>query len=156
MSYIICSTTDFVNIVCDKEVEYSSFNIAVAHAKARAEDKIRALKKEGITVYPVCKNSKGSVITLREFGDKEKTHYMIWVIDTSPITQIRRLRMVYPEGAVIVLDEMDDIQAPPAGTKGTVEYIDDAGNIHMIWENGSSLALVLGKDKFHLLIEPQE
>ncbi len=156
MSYVICSTTDFVNIVCDKEVEYSSFNDAVIHAKARVEDKIRALKESGIVVYPVFKNAKGSVIILREFGDKGKTHYMIWVIDTSPVTQLRRLRMVYPEGAVIVLDEMDDIQAPPTGTKGTVENIDDAGNIHMRWENGSSLALVPGKDKFHLLIEPKE
>ena len=55
----------------------------------------------------------------------------------------------YPEGTIVVLDKMDDIQAPPVGTKGKVQYVDDACNIHVSWETGSGLALVIGVDKFH-------
>lgn len=62
---------------------------------------------------------------------------------------IKKLRKQYPQGTVIVLDAMDDPQAPPAGTKGTVEFVDDAGMIHMHWETGSSLGLIPGEDAFH-------
>jgi hypothetical protein len=41
---------------------------------------------------------------------------------------------------------MDDGQAPPEGTKGTVMYVDDVGTVHVSWENGSSLGAVLGED----------
>jgi len=46
---------------------------------------------------------------------------------------------------------MDDIQAPPAGTEGTVTFIDDAGTIHMRWDTGSSLGLISGEDEFEVL-----
>ena len=51
----------------------------------------------------------------------------------------------------VELIEMDDIQAPPAGTVGIVSYVDDAGTLHVRWENGSMLGLVPGKDKFRIL-----
>ena len=41
---------------------------------------------------------------------------------------------------------MDDVQAPPLGTKGTVVAVDDIGTIHVKWDNGSSLGIVLGED----------
>ena len=62
---------------------------------------------------------------------------------------IKKLRRQYPKGTVLVLDAMDDPQAPPVGTKGTVEFVDDAGMIHMHWETGSSLGLAPGEDSFH-------
>jgi hypothetical protein len=34
---------------------------------------------------------------------------------------------------------MDDIQAPPAGTKGTVYGVDDTGSLLVHWDNGSGL-----------------
>ena len=47
---------------------------------------------------------------------------------------------------------MDDPYHPvPAGTIGIVDHVDDAGTIHMIWENGSSLGLIEGEDKFEVL-----
>lgn len=55
-------------------------------------------------------------------------------------------------GATVVLDRMDDIQAPPVGTTGKVAYIDDIGNIHVRWETGSSLALIPGVDQFHVVL----
>ena len=48
-----------------------------------------------------------------------------------------------------VLDKMDDIQAPKPGTKGVVDYVDDAGTVHIKWETDSSLGLIPDIDKFH-------
>lgn len=41
---------------------------------------------------------------------------------------------------------MDDVQAPPVGTKGTVIGVDDIGSVMVSWDNGSSLSLVYGID----------
>ena len=42
---------------------------------------------------------------------------------------------------------MDDFQAPPIGTRGTVKGVDDAGNLLVRWDNGSGLNAVLGVDE---------
>lgn len=59
---------------------------------------------------------------------------------------LEELRKRYPVGTVVELVRMNDIQAPPVGTKGVVEVIDDMGTIHVKWENGSSLGVVYGED----------
>lgn len=41
---------------------------------------------------------------------------------------------------------MDDVQAPPVGTQGTVYGVDDTGSIMVSWDNGSSLNVVFGED----------
>lgn len=43
---------------------------------------------------------------------------------------VERLRAEYPVGCRIVLDEMDDKQAPKIGTQGTCMGVDDAGSIY--------------------------
>ena len=43
---------------------------------------------------------------------------------------------------------MDDVQAPPAGTLGTVTAVDDAGHLLMSWDGGGSLSLIFGEDRF--------
>lgn len=42
---------------------------------------------------------------------------------------------------------MDDIQAPPLGTEGTVVGVDDTGSLLMHWDNGSNLNVVYGADE---------
>lgn len=64
---------------------------------------------------------------------------------------VEELRKKYPKGTVVVLEYMNDIQAPPVGTKGVVEYVDDAGGIHTRWETGCGLALLPEVDKFYIL-----
>ena len=61
---------------------------------------------------------------------------------------VEMLRKEYPAGTRVVLLEMDDPQAPPEGTKGTVRGVDDAGSVMVAWDNGSSLSLVFGIDHF--------
>lgn len=56
------------------------------------------------------------------------------------------LRKHYTAGARVELVKMDDVQAPPIGTKGTVIGVDDIGSIMVRWDNGSSLNVVLGED----------
>ncbi len=62
--------------------------------------------------------------------------------------KIEMLRRRYPAGTRIVLEEMDDDQAPPAGTIGEVLMVDDVGDLIMKWENGCGLNLIPGVDKF--------
>lgn len=61
--------------------------------------------------------------------------------------KVKQLRSEYPKGTRVTLIEMDDEQAPPVGTQGTVIGVDDIGSIMVIWDNGSSLSIVLGVDK---------
>ena len=65
--------------------------------------------------------------------------------------EVEELRKQYPVGTVIRLVWMDDIQAPPTGTLGTVRYVDDIGTIHVSWETGSSLGVVYGMDEIEKL-----
>ena len=64
---------------------------------------------------------------------------------------IQTIKERYPAGTVIELIHMDDPQAPPAGTRGTVRSVDDIGTIHVSWENGSSLGLIHEVDRFELV-----
>lgn len=69
---------------------------------------------------------------------------------------IKRLRQEYPPGTRIVLEAMNDPHAPPPGTKGTVVYVDDMGQIGMKWDNGSSLSLIPSLDSFSKESEPKK
>lgn len=56
------------------------------------------------------------------------------------------LREQFPPGTKVELLKMDDPQAPPLGTQGTVMGVDDIGSILVHWANGSSLSVVYGED----------
>ena len=56
------------------------------------------------------------------------------------------IRREYPAGTRVELVRMDDPQAPPIGTLGTVLGVDDAGSLLMRWDNGSGLNVVYGED----------
>lgn len=64
---------------------------------------------------------------------------------------IELLKAKYPAGTVIELQYMNDKQAPPVGTKGTVWGIDDMGHLLVRWETGSSLNVVLGIDQIKVI-----
>ena len=56
------------------------------------------------------------------------------------------LREQFPQGTRVELLRMDDPQAPPIGTKGTVRGVDDTGSVLVRWDNGSGLNVVYGED----------
>ena len=60
---------------------------------------------------------------------------------------VERIRKEYPKGTRVMLVNMDDTQAPPLGTKGTVIGVDDTGSIMVAWDNGSSLNVLYNVDK---------
>ena len=67
------------------------------------------------------------------------------------------IREQYPPGTRIRLNSMEDPYAPILpGTEGEVDYVDDAGQLHMKWDNGRSLALIPGEDNPRQLEEYQK
>ena len=70
--------------------------------------------------------------------------------------QLNALRERFTAGTRIRLNHMDDPYAPvPPGTTGSVAYVDDAGNVHMKWDNGRSLSLIPDEDDFTIIKEEE-
>lgn len=59
---------------------------------------------------------------------------------------VEKIKTEYPTGTRVELVKMDDMQAPPIGTNGTVIGVDDIGSIMVAWDNGSGLNVVYGED----------
>ena len=59
---------------------------------------------------------------------------------------VELMRKQYPNGTRVELLKMDDAQAPPLGTKGTVTGVNDTASILVNWDNGSSLNVIYGED----------
>lgn len=64
-----------------------------------------------------------------------------------PKEMIEHLKKLYPAESRVELVKMDDKQAPPAGTLGTVIGVDDIGTIHVRWDNGCGLGVAFGEDE---------
>ena len=64
---------------------------------------------------------------------------------------VEMFRKEYPIGCRVELVQMDDVQAPPIGTEGTVRGVDDIGSILVAWDTGGSLNVVLGEDEVEIV-----
>ena len=64
---------------------------------------------------------------------------------------VARVRAQYPPGTRVELLEMDDPQAPPVGTRGTVIWVDNIASLCMRWDNGSTLNVVYGQDRVSIV-----
>lgn len=51
------------------------------------------------------------------------------------------LKEQFPQGTRVILKHMDDVQAPPYGTLGTVMGVDAIGSIMVQWDTGSTLSV---------------
>ena len=60
--------------------------------------------------------------------------------------EIKRRKAEYTPGMRVKLVKMDDRQAPPIGTEGTVSGVDGIGAIIVRWDNGSMRNAVMGED----------
>lgn len=61
---------------------------------------------------------------------------------------VETIRSTYLPGMVIVLSEMVGEPQMESGLEGIVRFVDDIGQVHMRWENGSRLALHPYEDTF--------
>jgi hypothetical protein len=50
----------------------------------------------------------------------------------------------------------DDPKPIESGTLGTVQAVDDAGQLLMKWDNGRSLSLIPGVDNFHTVTQTED
>ena len=64
---------------------------------------------------------------------------------------VESLRCRYPKGTRVELLEMNDRQAPPVGTLGTVIGVDDIGSIMVRWDNGCGLSVAYGEDRVRIV-----
>lgn len=65
---------------------------------------------------------------------------------------VERVRKEYPAGTRVILEKMEDKQAPPVGSLGTVIGVDDTASLLMKWDNGSELNVVYGEDRVTKMI----
>ena len=70
--------------------------------------------------------------------------------------QLAHLRAAFPPGTRVELVRMDDEQAPPIGTQGTVTGVDDTGSLMVDWDNGSSLNVLWGVDAARKVVTGDE
>ena len=107
--------------------EFASNNISPQLIWNLSRVKTDILVRTGASLFFYCKERGGTMMFKNE-------------------KEIERLKREYPAGCRIELVFMDDMQAPAPGTLGTVRGVDDAGDLLMRWDNGSSLKVVIGED----------
>ena len=69
---------------------------------------------------------------------------------------VEHIRRTYPAGCRVVIDQMDDVQAPRIGSQGTVTGVDDSGSVMCDWDEGGSLSVVYGADRCHKIATEAE
>ena len=67
------------------------------------------------------------------------------------IKKAKGIKLMYPKGTRVKLDRMTDKCSVEPRTEGTVNFVDDLGTIHVDWDNGRGLGLVVGEDQFTVL-----
>lgn len=65
--------------------------------------------------------------------------------------EIMRIKEEYPKDAQVRLYRMNGEPQMPTGMKGKVKLVDDIGQIHVSWENGSTLPLNTEEDQFDII-----
>lgn len=66
------------------------------------------------------------------------------------------LKERYPRGTRIMLLGMGDDPRPiESGTRGTVRFVDDMATLHCDFDNGRSLGLAYGEDRYRKLTEQE-
>jgi len=63
----------------------------------------------------------------------------------------RELNMEYTGKRIRLLQMRDDPYPISDGTEGTILHVDDAGTIHVEWDNGRLLGVIIGIDRYMVL-----
>lgn len=69
------------------------------------------------------------------------------------VNKVEDYRKKYPKGTKLKLTKpIDDPYSPKkVGDILTVDYIDDTGQIHGVWQSGGSIAIIIGLDNFKVV-----
>ena len=72
---------------------------------------------------------------------------------SQPINKVEYYQIKYPHGTKLRLTEAIEDKFTPkkVGDIFTVDYIDDAGQIHGSWQSGGSMAIIIGVDGFEVI-----
>lgn len=70
--------------------------------------------------------------------------------------ELEHLRETHPAGTRVMLVSMDDEQAPPPGTMGTVTGVDDTGSVMVDWDNGSHLNALWKVDVIRKVVQADD
>lgn len=72
---------------------------------------------------------------------------------SQPTNKIEDYRKKYPKGTRLRLTKRikDPYTSKEVGDILTVDYIDDAGQIHGAWKSGGSIAIIIGLDNFEVV-----
>ena len=68
---------------------------------------------------------------------------------------IEAIKRKYSIGTRVKLIQMEDPQAPPIGTEGTVTGVDDIGSLLVDWDNGSGLNVLYDYDRVEIVTNTQ-
>ena len=80
------------------------------------------------------------------FGESIRS---ITIIRKEKAMTAEELREKYKKGDRVRLISMKDpYTSLKKGSKGTILSVDDAGQIHVAWDNGEHLALIISEDSF--------
>ncbi|MCI8470646.1 MAG: DUF4314 domain-containing protein [Clostridia bacterium] len=68
--------------------------------------------------------------------------------------EVQNIKKTYTKGTKVQLIKMYDLtNSVLSGTMGIIDFVDDVGTIHVNWETGSTLGLVVGIDEFKVFRE---
>ena len=66
--------------------------------------------------------------------------------------ELNYIKGLYPVGSKIKIISMgEDINPIESGTVGVIKAIDDIGTLHCEFENGRSLGVIVGEDRFEII-----
>ena len=70
------------------------------------------------------------------------------------LEEVEYIKQKYIVGTKVKLIKLYDLLSTiPTGTEGVIDRIDDQGTLHINWNNGSTLGLVIGTDEFEVIGE---
>ena len=65
--------------------------------------------------------------------------------------EIKQIKEQYPKDTQVRLFSMKGEPQMPSGMSGKVRMVDDIGQIHVLWENGSTLPINTEEDQFEII-----
>lgn len=107
-----------------------------------------------VMIYEVRREWKKNFekIYQRKWIQKENDGYMMF-----PSTKdVDTIKQKYPTGTRIKLIFMHDGRAIKPGSEGTVRLVDDAGTIHVDWDNGRRLGIIANIDQFEVIEKKED